>query len=160
MNTVALAGVATYLFNMTAIGVVEPDTLAVGITTIAGVNSKFTIIDKIGTSYTGGPVLNLSEWEINVEGISDIQLAFNAEGVLDVATVKADIEYLPELLETLKCQLSQAPDTDSAGLQNMIFLAGTTEVVVETHPLDTKFTVNYISAEFRDARNHAQDSYA
>jgi len=66
MNTAAFAGVAAYLLSMAAIAP-EPVSLAVGVTTIVDVQQHYTIIDKIGTSYTGGPVLNLSEWEVNLE---------------------------------------------------------------------------------------------
>lgn len=160
MNTDALPGVAAYLLSMSAIGAIEPLTLVVGVTTIADIKKQYTIIEDIGTSYTGGPVLNLSDWEINVEGIMDVQLAFNADGVLDVATVKADIEYFDDLRDSLISYLSQEPTSESDGLQNITFYADSTEVVLEGNPLDAMFTVNYISAEFRSARNKAQKSYA
>ncbi|ERT15920.1 hypothetical protein IQK56_13000 [Pseudomonas sp. MAFF 301449] len=159
MNTAAFAGVAAYLLSMAAIAP-EPVSLAVGVTTIVDVQQHYTIIDKIGTSYTGGPVLNLSEWEVNLEGVTDIQLAFNAEGVLDVATVKADKLHLEEVLNGLKSQLQISTDESSLGFENVTFLSGSTEVVVESHPLDTQFTVNYISADFKRARTQAQKQYA
>ena len=51
MNTAAFAGVAAYLLSMAAIAP-EPVSLAVGVTTIVDVQQHYTIIDKIGTSYT------------------------------------------------------------------------------------------------------------
>ncbi len=154
MNTAAFAGVAAYLLSMAAIAP-EPVSLAVGVTTIVDVQQHYTIIDKIGTSYTGGPVL-----EVNLEGVTDIQLAFNAEGVLDVATVKADKLHLEEVLNGLRSQLQISTDESSLGFENVTFLSGSTEVVVESHPLDTQFTVNYISADFKRARTQAQKQYA
>jgi len=159
MNTAAFAGVAAYLLSMAAIAP-EPVSLAVGVTTIVDIQQHYTIIDKIGTSYTGGPVLNLSEWEVNLEGVSDIQLAFNAEGVLDVATVKADKLHLEEVLDSFRNQLQISTDEFGLGFENVTFFSGTTEVVVESHPLDTQFTVNYISADFKRARTQAQKQYA
>lgn len=159
MNTAAFADVAAYLLSMTAIAP-EPVSLAVGLTTIIDVQQHYTIIDRIGTSYTGGPVLNLSEWEINLEGITDIQLAFNAKGVLDVATVKADKLHLEEVLEGLRSKLEVTGDESSLGSENIFFMCGTTEVIVESHPLDSQFTVNYISADFKHARSVAQQQYA
>lgn len=159
MNTAAFAGVAAYLLSMAVIAP-EPVSLTVGVTTIVDVQQRYTIIDKIGTSYTGGPVLNLSEWEVNLEGVTDIQLAFNAEGVLDVATVKADKLHLEEVLSGLRSQLQIGTDESSHGFENITFLSGSTEVVVESHPMDTQFTVNYISADFKRARTDAQKQYA
>lgn len=159
MNTAAFADVAAYLLSMTAIAP-EPVSLAVGLTTIIDVQQHYTIIDRIGTSYTGGPVLNLSEWEINLEGITDIQLAFNDKGVLDVATVKADKLHLEEVLEGLRSKLEVTGDESSLGSENIFFMCGTTEVIVESHPLDSQFTVNYISADFKHARSVAQQQYA
>lgn len=159
MNTAAFAGVAAYLLSMATI-TPEPVSLAVGVTTIVDVQQHYKIIDKIGTSYTGGPVLNLSEWEVNLEGVTDIQLAFNSQGLLDVATVKADKLHLDEVLNGLMSQLQISTDESSLGFDNMTFLAGSTEVVIESHPLDSQFTVNYISAEFKRARAQAQKQYA
>lgn len=159
MNTAAFAGVAAYLLTMATIAP-EPVSLAVGVTTIVEIQQHYTIIDKIGTSYTGGPVLNLSEWEINLEGVTDIQLAFNANGLLDVATVKADKLHLKEVLEGLRSKLEVTGDESSMGSENVVFMSGTTEVIVESHPLDTQFTVNYISAGFKRARAAAQKQYA
>lgn len=159
MNTAAFAGVAAYLISMAAIAL-EPASLSVGVTTIIDVQQHYTIIDKIGTSYTGGPVLNLSEWEINMEGITDIQLAFNAKGVLDVATVKADKLHLEEVVEGLRSKLEVTGDQSSLGSEDIFFRYGTTEVIVESHPLDSQFTVNYISADFKRARTLAQQQYA
>lgn len=159
MNTAAFAGVAAYLLSMAAIAP-EPVSLAVGVTTIVDVHHHYTIIDKIGTSYTGGPVLTLSGWEVNIEGITDIQLAFNAEGVLDVATVKADKLHLEEVLHSMRSQLQIGADERSHGIENVTFFSGSTEVVVESHPMDTQFTVNYISADFKIARTQAQKRYA
>lgn len=159
MNTAAFAGVAAYLLSMAVIAS-EPVSLTVGVTTIVDVQQNYTIIDKIGTSYTGGPVLNLSEWEVNLEGVTDIQLAFNAEGVLDVATVKADKLHLEEVLSGLRSKLQIGKDESSHGFENITFLSGSTEVVVESHPMDTQFTVNYISSDFKRARTDAQKQYA
>lgn len=159
MNTAAFAGVAAYLLSMAA-GAPETTSLAVGLTTIVEIQQHYTIIDKIGTSYTGGPVVNLSEWEINLEGITDIQLAFNSTGVLDVATVKADKLHLEEVLEGLRTNLKVAGDESSLASENVVFISGTTEVIVESHPLDSQFTVNYISADFKHARTVAQKQYA
>lgn len=159
MNTAAFAGVPAYLLSM-ATDAPEPVSLAVGLTTIVEIQQHYTIIDKIGTSYTGGPVLNLSEWEINLEGVTDIQLAFNDKGVLDVATVKADKLHLEQVLEGLRSKLEVTGDESSLGSENVVFMSGTTEVIVESHPLDTQFTVNYISADFKHARMAAQKQYA
>lgn len=159
MNTAAFAGVAAYLLSMAVI-TDEPVKLTVGVTTIANVQRDFTIIDRIGSSYTGGPVLNLSEWEVNLEGITDLQLAFNADGILDVATVKADKVHLEEVLNALRSQLSMITDRFIHDLDNIIFLSGSTEVIVESHPMDTHFTINYMSADFKHARNQAQKKYA
>ncbi|MGQ3825456.1 hypothetical protein [Pseudomonas alliivorans] len=159
MNTAAFAGVAAYLLSMAVIAP-EPVSLTVGVTTILDVQQQYTIIDNIGTSYTGGPVLNLSEWEVNLDGVTDIQLAFNADGVLDVATVKADKLHLGEVLEGMRNQLKISSDESSHGFENVTFLSGSTEVVIESHPMDAQFTVNYISADFKRARNDAQKQYA
>ncbi|HBN9243571.1 TPA: hypothetical protein L3830_004675 [Pseudomonas aeruginosa] len=159
MNTAAFASVAAYLLAM-AVTAPEPIGLTVGVTTIVDVQQHYTIIDRIGTSYTGGPVLNLSEWEISIDGVTDIQLAFNAEGILDVATVKADKHHLDEVLNGLRNQLQISTDQSSLGSENVTFISGTIEVVVESHPLDPQFTVNYISAGFKHARNQAQRQYA
>lgn len=159
MNKAAFAGVAAYLLSMAAIAP-EPVSLTVGVTTIVDVQKQYTVIDSIGTSYTGGPVLNLSEWEINLEGVSDIQLAFNADGLLDVATVKADKLHLDEVLEGLKSRLRISSDESTHGFQNVTFLSGSTEVIVESHPLDAQFSVSYISADFKRARSNAQKRYA
>jgi len=159
MNTAAFAGVAAYLLSM-AVVAPEPVSLTVGVTTILDVQQQYTIIDNIGTSYTGGPVLNLSEWEVNLDGVTDIQLAFNADGVLDVATVKADKLHLDEVLKGLRSQLKISSDESSHGFENVTFLSGLTEVVIESHPMDAQFTINYISADFKRARNHAQKQYA
>lgn len=159
MNTAAFAGVAAYLLSMAVIAP-EPVSLTVGVTTILDVQQQYTIIDNIGTSYTGGPVLNLSEWEVNLDGVTDIQLAFNADGVLDVATVKAEKLHLDEVLEGMRSQLKISSDESSHGFENVTFLSGSTEVVIESHPMDAQFTVNYISADFKRARNDAQKQYA
>lgn len=159
MNKAAFAGVAAYLLSMAAIAP-EPVSLTVGVTTIVDVQKQYTVIDSIGTSYTGGPVLNLSEWEINLEGVSDIQLAFNADGLLDVATVKADKLHLDEVLEGLKSRLRISSDESTHGFQNVTFLSGSTEVIVESHPLDAQFSVSYISADFKRTRSNAQKRYA
>lgn len=159
MNTAAFAGVAAYLLSMAVI-TDEPVKLAVGVTTIANVQRDFTIIDRIGSSYTGGPVLNLSEWEVNLEGIIDLQLAFNADGILDVATVKADKVHLEEVLDALRNQLSMITDKFIHDLDSIIFLSGSTEVIVDSQPMDPHFTINYMSADFKHARNQAQKKYA
>lgn len=159
MNKAAFAGVAAYLLSMAAIAP-GPVNLTVGVTTIVDVQKQYTVIDWIGTSYTGGPVLNLSEWEINLEGVTDIQLAFNADGVLDVATVKADKLHLDDVLEGLKSKLHISSDVSSHGFQNVTFVAGSSEVIVESHPLDAQFSVSYISADFKIARTNAQKRYA
>jgi hypothetical protein len=159
MNTAAFAGVAAYLLSMAVIAP-EPVSLTVGVTTILDVQQQYAIIDNIGTSYTGGPVLNLSEWEVNLEGVTDIQLAFNSDGVLDVATVKANKHYLDEVLDGLRSQLKIITDESSHGFENVTFLSGSTEVVIESHPMDAQFTVNYISADFKRARTAAQKQYA
>lgn len=159
MNTAAFSGVEAFLLNMAVI-VPEQVSLAVGVTTIEDIQQHYTIIDMIGTSYTGGPVLNLSEWEINLKGITDIQLAFNAEGVLDVATVKADRLHLEEVLNCLRRQLKTNSNESRHDFENETFLSGSIEVVVEIHPMDSLFTVYYISAEFKRARSQAQMRYA
>jgi len=159
MNTAAFAGVAAYLLSMAVIAP-EPVSLTVGVTTILDVQQQYTIIDNIGTSYTGGPVLNLSEWEVNLDGVTDIQLAFNADGVLDVATVKAEKIHLGEVLEGMRSQLKISSDESSHGFEYVTFLCGSTEVVIESSPMDAQFTVNYISADFKRARNDAQKKYA
>ncbi|WP_432780640.1 hypothetical protein QZH44_30510 (plasmid) [Pseudomonas corrugata] len=159
MNNAAYAGVAAYLLGM-AVSASELVNLTVGITTITEVQQRFSIIDNIGMSYTGGPVLNLSEWELNLEGLVDIQLAFNASGILDVATAKADKLHFEEVVNGLKSQLIVTADESYLGFAHITFLSGTTEVVVEAHSLDTQFTINYISADFKIARSQAQKRYA
>ncbi|WP_137887614.1 partitioning protein [Pseudomonas sp. 2FE] len=161
MTTAALASVAPYLLSMAVTTTIEPSSFDLGVTTLEQIERDWTIIDKIGTSYTGGPVLNLSEWEINIDGITDLQLAFNADGLLDVATVKARKGHLHEVVDLFKGKLTLNSEEEiSDDYLNVTFISGEHEIIIESLPLDEKFTVNFISQEFKQARNDARKLYA
>lgn len=158
MNTTTYEDIATFLVSM-AIPATEAKVIAVGVTTIRDIEANYAVIDKIGTSYTGGPVLNLTEWEIGLEGVTDIQLAFNVSGLLDVATVKAEKTHFEKVLSEFASVLAIQTDESHSDFHNVSFTAGHLDVLVESHPLDSQFTINYMSADFQKARSAAQSLY-
>lgn len=161
MNTAALPDASLFLLSMaTAIDPTEPQIPIVGKTTISDIERNYLIIDTIGTCYTGGPVLNLSAWELGLGGLGDIQLAFDGTGVLDVVTVKVEKTHLEAVIAGLRQNLITTHDESSTDFLTITFQAGSTEVTIDSHPMDSHFTVNYLSSAFKHARSEAHRLYA
>lgn len=89
--------------------------MILGTTTLAEIEGRYAFLDRIGDSYSGGPVVGLAEWEINIDGIAGIELAFNAAHRLDVAVVRVCGLEVDEILEAV----GSAADEAEAGAKSV-----------------------------------------
>ena len=161
MGAADSAEVATYLLSLTVPKAVTPLGLSIGLATLTMIERQFAVIDTVGTSYTGGPVLNLSDWEINVVGITDVQLAFSAAGRLDVVTLKVHKDHFAAVSSLFREVLNLEADDDlGQGCHCLTFCSATLQVMLETPSSDSPFTVTYLSAPFKNARDRALNHMA
>ena len=148
---------STYLKSITNQSAARPGTICLGATTVREIEKQFFFIDQIGTSYTEGPVLNLSELEANVQGVTGIQLAFNADGVLDVATIRAEKSAIEELDDViLKCD---HPEPIAFPGREGTFSIGDIEISLTTEAHSSNVIISFCTSEFLQAKaaaRHAQ----
>lgn len=91
----------SYLKGLALSEAIAHKAMILGKTTLAEIEGRYAFLDRIGDSYSGGPVVGLAEWEINIDGIAGIELVFNAAHRLDVAVVRVCGLEVDDILETV-----------------------------------------------------------
>ncbi|WP_329046190.1 hypothetical protein [Pseudomonas aeruginosa] len=140
-----------------------PDTfrISIGVTTLQDVEHELKIIDQLGVSYTGGPVLALCDWELKVQGLRDLQLTFNSQGTVDVVLAKIERAYYPAIKDAfnrylpLECEIE-----NDHGFCSTRFAHEEMDVALEVDSMSDLVSVTCTSASFRQAISDAQQRYA
>lgn len=143
----------SYLRSLIANDQSRVDGLKLGQTTLSEIEDRYAFIDRIGNSYSGGPVVSLVDWELSIEGISGIELGFNAKNCLDVMVVRLASLGLEDLQGMLTMERAK-PCNDETDLTNRAFYSAPhCQIQLEADPIDNTVSVTLSSAAFQQKKN-------
>ncbi|MCY1551511.1 hypothetical protein D9M68_878470 [compost metagenome] len=103
----------------------------------------------------------MSEWELGVDGIHDLRLSFNSNGLLDVITVTAAGIYFEAIVSILEEAYPVDFDAGSEkGFRSLNFTADGYVLMIDDEPMNERMTISLVSEDFLNAKMAAQKRYA
>lgn len=136
-------------------------TITMGVTTLEDVERELKIIDRLGVSYTGGPVLALCDWELKIQGLRDLQLTFNSQGTIDVAFAKIERPYYEAIKEAFNQHLQlECEIANDHGFCSSKFSHKELDIALEVDSMSDLVSITCTSAAFKTAISEAQQRYA
>lgn len=128
--------------------------ITLGKTSLREIERRFAFLDRISDSYTGGPVVSLTDWEINIEGLTGLELVFNRNGLLDAAVVRVLDRSFLEMVSEFDAAFT--PDQDQGVREEQIaarsYSSDGHRIEIEEDPIDGSILLRFSSQEFLAAK--------
>lgn len=128
--------------------------IALGKTSLREIERRFAFLDHISNSYTGGPVVILTDWEINIEGLSGLELVFNSRGILDAAVVRVVDRSFNDMTEAFDAAYAPSPSqrNEDDQIPARSYLSQGQQIEIEQDPIDGTILLRFSSDEFLAAK--------